>query len=142
MAQVGKFTYAVMLVYFIELAMYMFGGPEAGATSIFNFLFNPSTILSSPLYAGLLIALGAISISAIIVGNLWSVNIYALYTAVVLIAITFVLSIVHLWQFLDGEFASITILDPITSQIILAVVISPLVWFYLTAVLEWVRGNQ
>jgi len=92
----NKFLYAILMVYFIELAMYLFGGPVASATSVFNLLFNPAAILSSSLWTILSASLVLISGSAIIVGNLWGVNIYALYTAVSIVTINFVFTLTHL----------------------------------------------
>ena len=129
------------MVYLIELGLYLFGGPNVANSSIFNLLFNPFDIENSLMYIAVFAALGFISASVILPGNWISINIYALYSAIVVIVITFVISLMHLWTFLDTELSTF-LGDTTVSPIILAVVISPIVWFYLIAVIDWVRSNQ
>jgi len=141
MAGSNKFILAVLMVYLIELGLYLFGGPNVANSSIFNLLFNPFDIENSLMYIAVFAALGFISASVILPGNWISINIYALYSAIVVIVITFVISLMHLWTFLDTELSTF-LGDTTVSPIILAVVISPIVWFYLIAVIDWVRSNQ
>lgn len=135
----GKFIYAVMMVFIIELGLYLFGASYS-TTSLFNVIDNPSSLLSDPLYLLIVATLGLFALSAIIPLNTFQINIYALYAGVMVIFVAFGLSIVHLWQFLNGA------LDPLVTvelaRVIKMLIIGPTLMFYLIAALEWVRANQ
>jgi len=135
----GKFVYAVIMVFVIELALYLFGGTSYSTTSLFNLLFNPSILISSPFYILITVALAAFAASAIIPGNLYQINIYALYAGMAAIFITFTLSIIHLWQFTYGELSGILTMN--FAQIITTLIIAPFLIYYLLASAEWVRSN-
>ena len=135
----GKFIYAVMMVFSIEFALYFFGGSQFSQTSLFGILFDPTTILSNPLYSTvILVTLAAFAASVIIPGNFYQINIFALYAGIMVVFITFSLSIVHLWQFMYGQLSAISVdfAQPIT-----ILIVSPLLAFYLITGIEWVRSN-
>ena len=136
----SKFIYAVMTVFMVELAVWLFGGSTYGNTSLFAILLDPSTLLNSNLYVTVIVAaLIAFAASAIIPGQLWSINIYALYAGVVLVFMGFLASVIHLWVLLHG---SLTTLGYPLSSIIPTLITFPVLIFYLIAGLEWVRSNQ
>lgn len=135
----GKFVYAIMMVFMIEYALWLFGGTSYVTTSLFGILFNPTTLLSSQLYILITFALAAFAASVIIAGNFYQINIYALYAGVVAAFFSFIFSIVHLYTFLYGQLESIYVemAGPIT-----ILITAPLLIFYLISCLEWVRSNQ
>ncbi len=135
----GKYTYAVIMVFAIEYALWLFAGTSYSQTSLFGILFDPTTLISNPLYIAILVALAAFAASAIIPGNLYQINIYALYAGLAAAFISFSLSIVHLWSFIYGELSGRTIelAGPIT-----ILIISPILIYYLISTAEWVRSNQ
>jgi len=134
----GKYTYAVLMVFAIEFALWLFVGTSYSTTSLFGILFDPTTILSNPLYGVMLIALAAFAASAIIPLNTFQINIYALYAGLAIPFIGFSLSIVHLWTFIYGELSGITtqLALPIT-----ALIVAPILTYYLISTVEWLRGN-
>lgn len=136
----GKYAYAVMMVFSIEFALWLFGGTNYSTTSLFGILFDPTTLESNPLYSTIIIvALAAFAASAIIPGNLWSINIYALYAGIAVVFIGFSLSIVHLWQFVYGELSGMLTIELATPITIL--IIAPILTFYIITTVEWVRSN-
>ncbi len=135
----GKYAYAVLMVFSIEFALWLFAGANYSKTSLFGILFDPTTIISNPLYLIIIAAFLTFAASAIIVGNLWSINIYALYAGIAVAFISFSLSIVHLWQFIYGELSGMTteLATPIA-----ILIIAPILTYYIIATAEWVRSNQ
>lgn len=138
----GKFTYAVLMVFSIEFALWLFAGASYSTTSLFGILSDPSTLLSNPLY--LIVILGALSTFAlaiavpIVAGTSVQFNLFALFAGVSAVFITFTMSIVHLWQFLYGE------LSGITTQLALPItilIVSPILTYYIISTVEWVRSN-
>lgn len=134
----GKYTYAVLMVFAIEFALWLFAGTSYSTTSLFAILFDPTTLISSPLYIAITVALLAFAASAIIPLNTFQINIYALYAGLATAFISFSLSIVHLWTFVYGELSGIStqLALPITTLIV-----APILTFYLISTAEWVRGN-
>lgn len=134
----GKYAYAVLMVFSIEFALWLFAGTNYSSTSLFGILFDPTTLTSNPLYIIIVAAFLTFAASAIIVGNLWSINIYALYAGIAVAFISFSLSIVHLWQFIYGELSGLTteLATPIT-----ILIIAPILTYYLIATAEWIRSN-
>lgn len=136
----AKFVYAVLTVFLIELGLWLFGGTTYGNSTLFGILTDPSTLISNPLYATVIVlTLAAFAGSAIIPGNLWSINIYALYAGVMVIFVTFAISIVHLWTFVSGSLSGLAY--PFNT-LIASLIVSPILIMYLIAGLEWVRSNQ
>ncbi|GAG57368.1 unnamed protein product [marine sediment metagenome] len=135
----GKFTYAVLMVFLIEMALWLFAGTEYSQSTLFAIISDPSTLLSNPLYILITVTLVAFGAAAIIPGNLFQVNIYALYAGLSAIFISFSVSIVHLWQFIYGELSGITIEFALPITIL---IIAPFLVTYILATVEWVRSNQ
>jgi len=134
----GKYVYAVLMVFTIEFALWLFTGAGHSSTSLFGILFDPTTLISNPLYIAIGVTLLAFAASAIIPLNTFQINIYALYAGLAVAFISFSLSIVHLWQFIYGELSGITtqLAIPITTLIV-----APILAYYLISTVEWVRGN-
>ena len=134
----GKYAYAVIMVFSIEFALWLFAGTSYSSTSLFGILFDPTTLLSNPLYIAIGVTLLAFAASAIIPLNTFQINIYALYAGLAVAFISFSLSIVHLWQFVYGELSGVTtqLALPITTLII-----APILTYYIISTVEWVRGN-
>ena len=135
----GKYVYAVMMVFTIEFALYLFGGTTYSSTSLFGILFNPSILLSSPLYIAITVALAAFAASAIIPLNTFQINIYALYAGLAAAFISFSLSIVHLWTFINLQLSGALTIQ--MAQIIATLITAPFLAYYLISTAEWVRGN-
>ncbi len=137
----GKYTYAVLTVFAIELALYLFAGASYSGTTLFGLLFNPTNFLSNTLYTiTILGVLAAFAASVIIPGNFYQINIFALYAGVIVVFISFGLSIIHLWQFIYGELSGMLTAD--FALMITGLLIAPIFLFYMMASLEWVRSNQ
>lgn len=134
----GKFVYAVMMVFVIELALYLFGGTY-GNSSLFNLITNPSLLTSNPIYILILGAVAAFAIATIIPFTSGGVSVYVLYAGIIAIFITFGASIVHLWGFLNGT------LTPLISAemalVVKALIIGPILITYILACAEWIRSN-
>jgi len=135
----GKFTYAILLVFIVELSLWLFGGTSYSNSSLFNLLTDPSTLMTSSWYAIITIALAAFAGSAFIIGNLYSINIYALYAGIGTAFIGFALSIVHLWSFINGQLVAV---DPKLALVVSALITAPLLIYYIISITEWVRSNQ
>ncbi len=134
----GKFVYAILTAFAIEMALWLFAGTSYAQSSVFSLLANPSILTSSAFYLLLVGALAAFAASAIIVGNIWQINVYALYAGVAAVMITFGLNIVHLFIFIQGELSGLT---PEFALPITMLICAPLLLYYLIATMEWVRNN-
>ena len=134
----GKFVYALMTAFAIEMSLWIFTGNEFARTAIYNLLSDPTSLTSATIYIVILAALTIFSLSAVLPGTFVSINIYALYAGLALAFITFGWNIVHLFTYLNGELAG---LGTELSLIISMIVCGPILMFYLIAVVEWVRNN-
>lgn len=136
----GKFVYAVLTVFLIEMALYLFGGTTYSQSSLFSLLLNPENLTANPFYTGvILIIIAGFAASAIVPGNLLSFSVYAPYAVAVTAVVTFALSIVHFYTFTYGQLSGImttSLAHPIT-----VIIVAPLLVFYTFASLEWIRGN-
>ena len=133
----GKFVYAIMLVFFIEFALYFFAGADYAQTSLFGFILNPSD--SSVFYVLLYAAIFALGTVGIVATAFFQINIYGVYAGMAAVLLTFFMSIVHLVGFLDSSLASK--ISPEFSLFIISLISAPLIIFYLIATIEWVRSN-
>ena len=134
----GKYTYAVLTVFLIELALWLFGGTSYSTTSIFDVLLDPSTLISNPFYIAVIAALALLGVSAIIPGTFIQINIYALYASLAGIFLSFSISIAHLWIFINGQ---LTDMSSQFALVIPTIIVAPFLLFYLISTVEWVRGN-
>jgi len=147
----AKLTAALLLVFIIEVALYLFGGVQEGS-GIFQAIMHP-TLLQTSLFFGifitLLIAGGAATVTP---GTFVNINYQGIFSAASLLLIGFGLSLVHLWSWLASQLASI--LNPVQSAagtcgvttlcdgwIYAALITAPLLIFYIIAVTEWSRAN-
>lgn len=135
----SKFLYALCLVFATELALFLFGGSTFSNSTLLGFLLYPSTWQQSAFWIALLVGLTALGVSTIIPGSFVQVNIYALYAGLALVALSFGISLFHLSSFMYGALKAFTGVTP--ALVITSFVIAPLIVFYITAVMEWVRAN-
>ncbi len=136
----AKIVYAILLVFFIEFALYFFGGTTYSQTSLMSMILNPESITTTPLFIGLLVILGAFAAAVIIVGNFYNINVYALYASMIIIFISFITSLVHLYSFVGGALSAKLSAELV--QLLQVVFIGPLIIFYIMSCVEWVRSNQ
>ena len=134
----GKFVYAVLMVFIVEMALWLFAGTEYSQSSLFAIISNPSTLLSSPFYILITVTLAAFAVSAIIPGNIYQVNVYALYAGIATVLVSFSISIVHLSQFIYGELSGLTTEFALPITIL---IVAPFLVTYIFATVEWVRSN-
>ncbi len=134
----GKFAYALTTIFFIEMALWLFGGAEYSSTSLFNLVTNPSSILTNPLYIIILAGVAVFAATQIIPGNLYQINVYGIYAGFAAAVLTFATVIAHLSTFIYGELSGVSeaFALPIT-----AIITAPLLIFYIVAVFEWIRSN-
>lgn len=137
----GKFVYAIMTAFMIELALYLFAGFDVNKTNIFAILFNPAVLEFSVWFVAIIAALGFIAAVVIVPGLLVQFNIYAFYAGVITASISFALSISHLYSWLYGEFSTLMTSDSL-AQVICIMIVSPFLLYYIIACMEWVRANQ
>jgi len=140
-----KFWMAVVLMLVIESALYFWAGSGVTKTSLFTLILNPLTFnptATGTFYGALAIAMGIFAASAIIPGSFININIYALYAAIGLVILSFIMHLGSLFTFIHGELGTMPGLEA-TSLIVLIefVLMAPLIIFYMTAMAEWVRSN-
>lgn len=133
----GKFAYAVLTMFAIELSLYLFAGVNYANSSLFGLILNPEGLVTSAFYILIFGALIVFAASTIIPGNFIQINTTALYAGIGVELITFTLSVVHLWQFLNGELTGIFD-STVASEWISAVIVAPFLVFYILAISEWV----
>lgn len=137
----GKFTYAVLMAFAMELSLYFFGGVNYSQTSLFSVLLNPSNLSSSSLWATIKLAVAALAAAQIIVGNFYQINIYALYALVIGVVLSFALAIVNFSSWMLAEVSGI-VNSPEIANFVTAIFMAPLLLYFIIACLEWVRANQ
>ena len=133
----SKIAYSLLMVLLLEAGLYFFGGTTYTNTSLFDLLLNPVEFFSNYWYIAVLAALGVFAAATVIPGSFYQINIFAMYAGLSAMFMTFSVSIINLWRFLNGSLAA---LDPVLSQLILFMVISPILIFYIISVVEWVRA--
>ncbi len=136
----AKIIYAIMIVLFVEFAMFLFAGTTYAKTSLLSMILDPSAITSTVFYVAIFAILATFAGSVIVSGNFYNINIYALYSAMIVIFIGFIQTLVHLYVFIGSSLQ--TSLTPEMIQVIQVIFLGPLLIFYLVACLEWIRGNQ
>lgn len=136
----GKFAYALLTLFAIELSLWFFGGTTFEKGTLFDLIFNPHTLLNNSLYITVIVGtLGFFALAVVVAGNFFNINIYALYAGISVILITFVWSIAHLFVWLHGEL--VDFMPGNFSLVVSSIVTAPFLVFYLIAVTEWVRSN-
>ena len=138
----GKFVYAVLTAFIIELALYLFSGTTYGTTSIFNLIMNPTSLTSAAFYVTLVFAITVFAASTIIPGNFIQINIYALYSGLAVSLISFTASIAHLWVFTHGQLTGLGGMAEADAVWIASVITAPFLMFYMLAIAEWMRSNN
>ena len=136
----GKYIFAVLTVFAVEFALYLFGGQNISQTSLFGILFNPSGIGSNALYIAITLAVTTFGVASIIPGNIYQNYISLFYVGIVAIFITFALSLSHFYVFIYGELQPLLTDD--FARAITILITAPLLAFYIMSSLEWIRGNQ
>ena len=136
----GKFTYAMITVFLIEVALYLFGGTTYANTSLFSFLFNPTT--TSAVYTLIWGLIATFGLAGIVASSFFSLNIYGLYSKIASVLMGFGVALFQFWQFINGELTSIFgVANASFADILSVMIVSPLVLYYILAVTEWVRAN-
>ena len=135
----AKIIYAIMLIFSLEFAMYLFAGTTYGKTSLLALMFEGS-ITASTLYTVMIVIIGAFAAATIIVGNFININIYALYAAMILVFISFVQTLTSFKNLIASELTEVLSVEMIT--ILQGVLVFPLIVFYIIACVEWIRSNQ
>jgi|TARA_Y100000034_G_scaffold19770_1_gene22428 hypothetical protein len=137
----GKFVYAVVAVFFIEMALWLFAGATYANSSLFSLIMNPSNLATTAVYVLIFGTLAVFGASTVIPGNFFQINIYALYAGIATSLITFAISVSHLWSFVYGELTGVMPNDLVMAQVITVIMVSPFLIFYILAIAEWVRSN-
>ena len=133
----GKFIYALMLVFMYELSIWLFAGATYSNTTFFSFIFNPTT--TDPFYIVLYAIILGVGTVGIIASAFFQINIYGVWGIFVGVVLTFFASIVHLSSFIYSEIASV--ISPSFANTVTGLIIAPLSIGYLIACAEWLRSN-
>lgn len=132
-------VYALTLAMVIELALYLFAGSSYQNTSLFGIIQDPSTLAGNPWFIGAIAVLTSIAVAKIIPGNFFNFNQFAIYSSLAVIFLSFAITIVHLWQFVNGQLAMYGLTS---GKWIASLITLPLLIFYFIAVFDWVRGSD
>ena len=137
----AKIVYAVLSAFAIELALFLFGGNTTVTSKLFGLLIDPSGIATNGLYIAISGALILIGATSIIIGTFYNINIYGIYAAVASIFLSFVLILVHLWTFIDGQLSEGSVVVAQHSMIA-TIIVAPLLITYMIITLDYVRGSN
>jgi hypothetical protein len=143
----GKLTYAIMMTGMIELALYLFGGKQFSSSSLLSVMLNPTTLQSQILWSVVILgSLAAIAASKFVSGTNLFFNVYSMYAGIAAVFILFVWNIADLWSFINSQLSFLGYTSSgsiVTGAGVAATLITaPLFFFYLIAVLDWVRGTD
>ena len=133
----SKYVYALIVVFIIEFALWIFAGTTYANSSLFNFVTNPST--TSPFYTTLYLAIIGLSAFTIVASAFYNINIYGVYAAIAAVFLTFFMSVIHLSEFVYGELSAS--LSSEFATIISMLIIAPFAITYLLATVEWIKGG-
>lgn len=138
----GKMMNAFMLVAMIELGIYIFFNDvhTIGNSSLLNLILSPGTLSNNAIYTFLTSNLFTILVAAGLVASLTLFKVdFPIYAAMAATIITWVASIIDLWLIIDSR----TYLgDEQTRNIIAALIVGPLLIYYIFALADWVRGRD
>lgn len=135
----GRLVYALITAFAIELGLYLFSGANYTQSTLFGLLLDPSNLPSSSLYLVIFGALAAIGASVIVIGTFWNINIYGIYAGMALAFLSFILVIVHLWVFINGQLSELITAN---SSIIATIITTPFLLAYMIILADYVRGNE
>lgn len=136
----GKMISALLLVFVIELTMFVFqwGIPNS---SLFTWLIDPSNTnqdFSNVPFLGLFTSSMASLVGLLGVGIVIAVTIFVriegAYALVAIAFFTFLFSIVHLWVFIYSQ----DVLQG-ANVIVATIITAPMLIFYVVTVLDWIR---
>lgn len=133
----GKLTTALILVLFIDITLFIFAGSDYSFSALFNLARDPSDLASNNVYKTFLKIATLATVAGIFAGLIlqkYEVGVIALIVATL---ITFTLSIVNLWIFLDASFSEI--IGSNVSWLGASILTIPLLIFYLVTMLEMIR---
>jgi len=135
----GKLTGALLLVFAIEVALFLFSGTSYANSPVFNLIMNPQTLTSSAFYLIMLTLLAGAALAVVVPGAFYQVNQWALFAVAALLMVTYAVHITHFWAFIQGQLYWYM---PEWSGIIASLIIGPFLIYYLMTIVEWTRGNQ
>lgn len=143
----GKFIYALLSIFIVEAAMLLYVNPnpapvdaigfsESNHTILYDFITAPST--SSKFYSEISIAIGGLTLAAIVASLFVSINVYVLYVAIALFGLSFTMVAAQLSNFV---YSAMPFLDDATRILVAGIVFAIFGIYYVIALIEWVRFN-
>ena len=136
----AKLLGALLIVFAIELAMFLFVGTSYGQSSLFTVLMNPPILTSSGFYLIFTAILVGASAAVIIIGSAYQINQWALFAVAGISLITFAVHITHFWSFIQLNLTPAV--GILWAGYIASFITGPLLLLYIITVVEWSRGNQ
>ena len=133
----AKITAALILVFAIELSMFLVINNPSTHTSLFSYIVDPSNTLNNPFYNLFTGQIGQIaSIGAVVVGFFFILRTEVIYAGVSIVIIAFITNIVQVWVLIRSQS---WFNDPTTSGTVATLITAPLFIFYLIATLDYIR---
>lgn len=136
----GKFMAALLLVFVLELSMFLFVAADSsnnGGTTLFTWLKAPVSS-SNPFYGNILQNIEKIAtISAIVVGFFFIVRVEVAYAGIAVVAVTFFLNITRFWAFIASQGAWGT--DVNSGWLPATLICAPIIIFYTIATFDYIR---
>lgn len=133
---------ALVSVFIIELALTYVVGWGITETELYQSLIAPSHFVSTVFYGSIILVLAISSLAVITPGIFASVNQWALFAGASAVMITFVATLGHLWAYIYAQLYSFPNIGPDFAVLIATIITSPLIIYYIAAVVEWSRFNQ
>ena len=138
----ARYVYALLTIFIIELALWLFAGTDYSQSALFSLLSDPASASSSSFYLKIKLALQAFGAAAIIAGFIFSKNTAGIYAGVAGAFLTYAFVIADLYKFIFGQLTErLGTADPFALTIT-SLIVAPLLLYFLMATLEWVRSNQ
>lgn len=135
----SKFTHVLLMVFLVELAMYLFAGTGYTKTPLFNLLTEQLGFFNNPIYLNVVSGIGLFAIAAIFVGTFFQFNINAIYASLAALTVTYIFALVQFWALINSQ---LHVNSPELSLLIPTFIVAPLLIYYVVATMEWIRGNQ
>lgn len=147
----------VILIIGIEMALWLFTGVTGGSTnnSLFQLVLDPVSALqwNGSTFTGtagivqvIQLALLGYAAASIIIGSVFFKQDSAVFSGIAAIMMTFIGSLVKLYQFifssLGGDNMHAAILSTSAANIVAMLACGPLLIFYIFTVLDWMRAHD
>lgn len=132
----GKMVALLIIVFMIQLSLYLFDVQQDDEGSFFNFLINPTPWSNDTWFATWIFLTGG-AISIAVIGGIVLKNDLMVFAGAAGTFLLLGMPIASLWNVIGREAALGDL-----SQIIASIIVSPIIILYIMTALDWWKGKD